>query len=143
MQTRTTNYSDERILITRFGETIKNLCYKVKNAKDIDKVDIINSIVCYIHKNNMLKFIQTPKYILVFEHYYLIMLKNNKSYKTDLVSFSQKKENDNELFKKKTKQLLQNSHKMTQFIHNYFNLKYLYVLLRTNRDVYRIIMSYL
>ena len=147
MLTRSTNYESRNILHI-FCVKHYIMTFKYQNIKvylnDIQKLNLLNKIILFQLKNlNNLFQLQNSFNNEKVNCLLKSFLKKKNEFLIQIKELSQKPENNCESFKKASKILINRSCRVNKLINNYFNKNYSYILLKTNRDLYHNILSYL
>lgn len=149
MQTRSSlDLSCNKTMITRFSLLYLDISKKYETIKNeisiIKRLKLINSIFsCSLKHMNMLLKIANMNYDISIERYFKSILMKKKDLKKQIDEYSLDPEIDNPQFKLYSKLLLNKMDKLSVYINDYFTRKYIFVLMRTNKDVYSNILSYI
>lgn len=155
MKTRTTEYfyySPEEIIINKFKNNLKILISNYNNViYSNDDVEKINSVLCIIIEYinnvnsiiNIIKKNQNKNYMGFFEKQFRIIINKQKEFKKEVKILSLYEKNNNETFKKISNELVIKCNNIASIVYGYFNIKYMFILHKTNADIFRIVMSYI
>ena len=155
MKTRTTEYfyySPEEQIIIKFKNNLKILLSNYKNVTNsYDDVEKIKCVLCVINEyinniNSIIKIIkknQNKNYMGFFEQQFRIIIFKQKEFKESVKILSLYEKNKNETFKKISNELVKKCNKIASIVYDYFNIKFMFILHKTNTDIFRIVMSYI
>jgi hypothetical protein len=104
----------------------------------------MNAIISFCLKHvNLLNEFKNPKNILSFETLFKVINNRKKIFEKEINDMALILWLNRPVFKKKTRILIQNCNMLNKKIHEYYIHKYSAVLLKTNRDIFRIVISFL
>lgn len=166
MQTRTTDYSCcdyvLRVFYTKFNTLMREYFVKIKSLDKIKTIYKLNKIFNFIKKNidNLLNFKnRSLKYIESIENFLkIITIKKSEikkdifiirlRYEIELMNYERDeidwyKPMDLVLFHKLSTKFDINGDILDSKMKDYYTRKYIFILFKTNRDIYHIVLSYL
>lgn len=152
MRTRSTDYSiiNKTVTIEEINKINKKLLFEISKLKNkltiIERFKLINKIMSHTLKNvNIyIEFQKTyPLYDTTYrklENFLKIFLLKKKIYKEEIKNLNPYENHECIVI---YDSLMKKCEIGNRQIYDYFNHKYSVILFKTNRDIYRIILSYL
>ena len=123
---------------------IKKYIDSKKGMKDAKRIDCINNLMYYNIKNfdNLIQS-KIPKNVNSVEIFLKSILTKKIEFDKDLKIISLKPENNTLVFVQKMKRLKKKCEILNKIIYDYFIQKSIFVLFKTNRDAFRIVMEFI
>lgn len=118
-----------------------------KNAlTDIQRIETVNAQMLHVirHMDHLIRVTSTSTNNLhSMERLFQVLLDRKKVILAEMANFAKKPANETVAYQTKCRCLTTKLKKISNKIHSYYNRKYSMVLMKTNSDVYRKILSYL